>query len=71
MQHDSVLWKWVRKEDRLMPNWQLNEPSITINDICKTFTCSSKCRSYKCSKSNMKCLRFCGCKNKCEKKSIM
>ena len=71
MQHDSVLWMWVRKEDRLMPNWQLNEPSITINDICKTFICSSKCRSYKCSKSNMKCLRFCGCKNKCENKSIM
>ena len=36
MQQDTVLWEWVRREDRLMPNWQLNEPSITINDICKT-----------------------------------
>ena len=71
MQQDSVLWGWVRREDRLMPNWQLNEPSITMNDICKTCTCSSKCRSCRCSKSNINCLPFCGCKNKCENKIIM
>ena len=35
MQQDPVLQGWVRREDRLIPNWQLNEPSITINDTLR------------------------------------
>ena len=58
-QQDQVLWGWVRRGQRL------------VNNICKTYTCSSKCRSYNCSKSNMKCLPFCGCKNRFENKSFM
>ena len=54
-----------------MSNTQLNKPSITIKKICKTCTFSSKCRSFKRSKSNMKCLAFCSCKIKCKNKSIM
>ena len=71
MQQDPVLWGCFIREDRLMPNWQLNEPSITINDICKICACASKCKSCKCSNSNMKYLPFCGYKNNCENKSIM
>lgn len=30
MQENPVLWGWVKREDRLMPNWQLNEPSVEL-----------------------------------------
>ena len=46
-----------------MSNPQLNKRSIAIKKICKTCTCSSKCRSFKRSKSS--------CKIKCKNKSIM
>ena len=69
-QDPVILWGWIRSEDRLMLNWQLNEPSVTINDICKTCTCSIKYRSCKCGEGNMKCLTFCGSKNKCEKSFV-
>ena len=73
MQQDPVLWRWVRREGRLMSNRQLNKPSIAIKIyVCKTCTCSSKCRSFFTrSKSNMKCLAFCSCKIKCKNESIM
>ena len=45
IQQESVLWGWVKREDRLMPNWKLNEPSTTIKDICKTCACFNKCSS--------------------------
>ena len=63
---DPELWGWILLKKRYIPRWQSFTITNSIEDLCKTCTCSKLlCKNCKCAKLKVKCLPFCKCKGKC------
>ena len=67
---DPKLWGWCLDQNNLlMPQWQLQNCSISIDQLTATCSCRSKtrlCKNCKCAKENLICLPFCNCMGNCK-----
>ena len=63
-------WGWIKKDGTYFPKWQTEtDPESHVLKVCQVCTCQKAiCKQCRCAKTNMACLPFCSCQQKCVKK---